>query len=235
MSSTVTQAVQDLTSKHWKVTVRSSNGSERIFNVKHIVFSTGFGSAVPNTPKIPGAVSMLLRNIYKKQMSFAYRKNSGGRFFIRLNTSELLITQGRRLSLLAPALQVRHVFLLHEIKAHAIQAHDIAHDYYVHGVGNYLFLSILDYYPYIDQDVTMYQRSSTYVMSVKSAMDVFFASRSISTDLLQKLTRLLFRPLFRKWSSNRYCRSSQCIISAFYEHGTRTTFYCPNYQIRRVC
>ena len=149
MSSTVTQAVQDLVSKHWKVTVRSSNGRERIFNVKHVVFSTGFSSAVPNTPKVPGAVSILLGDMYKKQISFAYRKHSRGRFFIRLNTSEVLITRGRRSSLLGPALQVRHVFPFHDIKAHVIQAHDIAHDYYAHGIGTYVFLLILDY-PYTD-------------------------------------------------------------------------------------
>ena len=77
MSSTVTQAVQDLVSKLWKVTVRSSNGSERIFNVKHIVFSTGFGSAVPNTPKVPDAVSMVLRDIYKKQCHLRTGKIQG--------------------------------------------------------------------------------------------------------------------------------------------------------------
>ena len=91
-----------------------------------------------------------------------------------------------------------------QIKAHVIQAHDIAHDYYVHGVGTYFFLLIFDH-PYTDKDVTLYQRSSTYVMSVKSAMDVFFAGRSLSTDLVRNLTFLLFRPLFRKWTPNPSC------------------------------
>ena len=57
-SSTVTKAIPDSSSKRWNVTVRR-NGAERIFNVKHTIFATGFGGTIPNTPKIPGAVSLL--------------------------------------------------------------------------------------------------------------------------------------------------------------------------------
>lgn len=53
-SSEVAAASPDA-SGMWKVTVRSTQG-ERLFTVKHLVFSTGFGSYRGNLPVYPGMV-----------------------------------------------------------------------------------------------------------------------------------------------------------------------------------
>ena len=59
-SSTVTQAIQDPSSEHWKVTVKRSNGTERVFIVKHLVFATGTEGIGLKMPEIPGVVSVSL-------------------------------------------------------------------------------------------------------------------------------------------------------------------------------
>ena len=59
-SSTVTQAIQDPSSEHWKVTVKRSNGVERVFIVEHLIFATGAEGLGPKMPNIPGVVSVSL-------------------------------------------------------------------------------------------------------------------------------------------------------------------------------
>ena len=59
-SSTVTQAIQDPSSEHWKVTVKRSNGTERVFTVEHLIFATGTEGVGLKMPKIPGVVSVSL-------------------------------------------------------------------------------------------------------------------------------------------------------------------------------
>ncbi|PFH45534.1 hypothetical protein AMATHDRAFT_71621 [Amanita thiersii Skay4041] len=122
-SSTVTKAVQDPASKVWKVTIKRSDGSERVMSVKHIVFGTGLSSPEPKIPQIPGMdkfKGQLLHSLqHKKATDHAGKK---------------VVIVGACTS-----------------------AHDIAHDYYNHGI-----------------DVTMFQRGSTYVMSTKNGWDVLF-------------------------------------------------------------
>lgn len=57
-SSTVTQAVQDPSSEHWKVTVKRSDGTERMFIVEHLIFATGAQGIGFKMPNIPGVVSV---------------------------------------------------------------------------------------------------------------------------------------------------------------------------------
>jgi cation diffusion facilitator CzcD-associated flavoprotein CzcO len=57
-SSTVTQAVQDPSSEHWKVTVKRNNGTERVFIVEHLIFATGAQGIGFKMPNIPGVVSV---------------------------------------------------------------------------------------------------------------------------------------------------------------------------------
>jgi hypothetical protein len=72
-----------------------------------------------------------------------------------------------------------------------VPAHDIAHDYYTHGIGMYYIFPVYAGLFLPRQDVTMYQRSSTYVMTTKNGWDVLFAGRSLSINAF-----LLFkRPL----------------------------------------
>ncbi|KAK2462191.1 hypothetical protein APHAL10511_005779 [Amanita phalloides] len=123
-SSVVTQATQDPSSKHWKVTVKRGNGTERVLTVKHIVFATGLAGTKPNTPKVPG------------------RENFKGQVLHSSEHKRATDHAGKKVVVIGAC----------------TSAHDIAHDYYIHGV-----------------DVTMYQRSSTYVMTTKSGLGVLFA------------------------------------------------------------
>lgn len=60
-STEVTKADHDPQTGRWSVTVRQSNdGSQRVFNVKHVIFATGF-TAEPNLPKYPGMVGSVNR------------------------------------------------------------------------------------------------------------------------------------------------------------------------------
>jgi hypothetical protein len=59
-SSVVVQASQDATTNRWKVSVRRADGTDRIFNVKHVVFATGMSGIEPNMPKFPGVVRAIV-------------------------------------------------------------------------------------------------------------------------------------------------------------------------------
>ena len=110
-SSTTIKAIQDPSSKYWNVTVQRANGTECIFNVKHVIFATGIDGAEPKMPKIPGLVSFLTCDINKEAMSFMLRKNLRVRSYIRANISEQSITKERKLLLLVPVLLVRSLFI----------------------------------------------------------------------------------------------------------------------------
>lgn len=76
-SSLVTHTNQDPISKYWKVTIKRGNETECVFNVKHLIFATGFGSSIQNTPKIAGAVRLSPCVRYKKVISLSTGKIQG--------------------------------------------------------------------------------------------------------------------------------------------------------------
>ncbi|KAL4247718.1 hypothetical protein ABKN59_008249 [Abortiporus biennis] len=53
-SALVTKARRDETTNKWVVTVKRGDGTERVFNVDHLVFALGFGAGAPRIPDIPG-------------------------------------------------------------------------------------------------------------------------------------------------------------------------------------
>ncbi|KAF8886087.1 hypothetical protein CPB84DRAFT_1950483 [Gymnopilus junonius] len=53
-SSTVTSATQDPKTKVWSVTVTRSDGSQHVFEVKHVILAVGLLGGLLNMPKIPG-------------------------------------------------------------------------------------------------------------------------------------------------------------------------------------
>lgn len=59
-STTATHAARDDKTGKWAVTVKKADGSERIFNVDHVVFAIGLGAGVPKMLNIPGQVSASL-------------------------------------------------------------------------------------------------------------------------------------------------------------------------------
>ena len=55
-STTVVNASHEDSCSKWKVTVKRSDGTERVFVVKHLVFATGFGSGGYDLPFYPEMV-----------------------------------------------------------------------------------------------------------------------------------------------------------------------------------
>ncbi|KIM76995.1 hypothetical protein PILCRDRAFT_796588 [Piloderma croceum F 1598] len=53
-SSVVLKASQDPSTRHWFVTVKRADGSERVLHPHHLVFAVGFGGGGPNMPVYPG-------------------------------------------------------------------------------------------------------------------------------------------------------------------------------------
>ncbi|KAJ7135908.1 hypothetical protein C8R44DRAFT_769283 [Mycena epipterygia] len=138
-SSEVAAASPDA-SGMWKVTVRSAQGEERLFTVKHLVFSTGFGSYRGSLPVYPGMDDFKGQIIHSSQHKLA--------------TDHL----GKKVVVIGAC----------------TSAHDICADYYEHGV-----------------DVTMFQRSSTYVMTSKNGtrilLEGLYSETSPPTDVADRL------------------------------------------------
>ncbi|CAK5275373.1 unnamed protein product [Mycena citricolor] len=112
--------------RSWKVTVRNRVGGERILDVQHLVFATGFGSyrgALPTYPGMDTFKGQLLHSSQHKRASDH---------------------KGKKVVVIGAC----------------TSAHDICADYYKH-----------------DIDVTMYQRSSTYIMSTKHGWPILMGDR----------------------------------------------------------
>jgi hypothetical protein len=107
--------------KEWRVTLRQSNGSERIMRPRHLIFATGV-SSIPYTPEIPGLDA------------FAGTKVHSGDF------KDAAQWKGRKALVLGSG----------------TSGHDVAQELQAHGA-----------------DVTIIQRSKTYVVSLKEAQSVY--------------------------------------------------------------
>ncbi|KAK7051188.1 hypothetical protein VNI00_004688 [Paramarasmius palmivorus] len=115
-SSRITSASWNETSKTWDITI-DRNGTPRTMKVKHLVFGTGLGGGIPNTPQVPNADKF-------KGKIFHSATFKSARDFV-----------GKKAVVVGAC----------------NSGHDIAQDFVTHGV-----------------EVTMYQRSSTYVISAKA-------------------------------------------------------------------
>jgi cation diffusion facilitator CzcD-associated flavoprotein CzcO len=73
----VVQASQDTTTNRWKVSVRRVDGTDRIFNVKHVVFATGIGGIEPNMPKFPGVVRAIIDHAFLSRSRISQEKFKG--------------------------------------------------------------------------------------------------------------------------------------------------------------
>ncbi|KAI0791868.1 hypothetical protein C8Q75DRAFT_876016 [Abortiporus biennis] len=119
-SAVATKAYRDEATNKWVVTVkRGENGTERVFNVDHVIFALGIGAGAPNIPNIPGKEDFQGQVLHSTQHKKA----------------------------------TDHVGKKVVIVGACTSAHDIAADYVENGV-----------------DVTIYQRSSTYIMTTKEGM-----------------------------------------------------------------
>ncbi|RDB27058.1 putative indole-3-pyruvate monooxygenase YUCCA3 [Hypsizygus marmoreus] len=143
-SSTVVSAKQDPATSKWHVVIRRGDGTERTFDVNHVVFATGLGGGEAPIPQIPGM------DVFKGQMIHSYRHKSA-----RDHLGKKVVIVGA-----------------------CTAAHDIAVDYYENGV-----------------DVTMYQRSSTYVMSTKNGwkvlMEGVYSENAVPTAIADRLNASL--------------------------------------------
>lgn len=114
-SSIATGAIQNPVSKHWKVNVKRSNGTDRIFNVKHVIFSTGFGGQVPNTPKIPGMVSLLPCDKSKKR-SLLLQENFKGQILHSIQHKRASDHSGKKVVVVGACTSGMTFFFFCEVK-----------------------------------------------------------------------------------------------------------------------
>ncbi|KAF9007494.1 hypothetical protein BDQ17DRAFT_1388982 [Cyathus striatus] len=137
-STAVKSAVQDPETKRWSVKVQKASGEEREFNVRYLVFATGFHGG-----KIPEYLGM---GDFKGQILHSTQYKTA--------TDHI----GKKVVVIGAC----------------TSGHDIASDYVEKGV-----------------DVTMFQRSSTYVMSTKNGirmvMQGLYEEGSPPTDFADKI------------------------------------------------
>ena len=96
-SSTITSIRQDPQTSKWDVEIKRGDGTERKFTVNHVVFCTGLGSGVPNTPTYPGMVSILYSfSVLSFLLIIEYRTNSRAKYCTPRNTSAQSIMRGRK-------------------------------------------------------------------------------------------------------------------------------------------
>ncbi|KAF9459687.1 hypothetical protein BDZ94DRAFT_1171175 [Collybia nuda] len=126
-SSTVVSAIQDASTSKWHVIIKRGDGTERAFEVKHLIFATGFGGIKGKVPSIPGMDKFKGQALHSNE----HRKAED-------HKGKKVVVVGACTS-----------------------AHDISVDYYEHGI-----------------DVTMYQRSSTHIMSTKNGYKVMMEGHS---------------------------------------------------------
>ena len=111
----------DEASKSWRVSLRKSDGSERVMQPRHLIFATGV-SSIPYTPELPGlgafAGTVVHSGAFKNAAQWKGRK-------------ALVLGSGT-------------------------SGHDVAQELHAHGA-----------------DVTMIQRSKTYVVSLQEAQSVY--------------------------------------------------------------
>ncbi|CAA7267532.1 unnamed protein product [Cyclocybe aegerita] len=124
-SSTVLSATQDAETKIWSVKVKQSDGTERVFKVKHVVIAMGFKGGRGYIPTYPGM------DTFKGQILHSTQHDRA------------LDHAGKKVLVIGSC----------------TSAHDISVDYADYGV-----------------DVTMFQRSSTYVMSTKNGIPLLLGS-----------------------------------------------------------
>ncbi|KIK03022.1 hypothetical protein K443DRAFT_677178 [Laccaria amethystina LaAM-08-1] len=139
-SSTVTKATRDEETKLWNVVVRQSNGQDRVFKVKHVVFALGFKGGEGYVPSIPGMESFAGQILHSSQHKRA--TDHAGKKVVVIGS--------------------------------CTSAHDLCVDYVDHGV-----------------DVTMFQRSSTYIISaakgVRMLLEGLYSENSPPIDIADKL------------------------------------------------
>ncbi|KAJ8468201.1 hypothetical protein ONZ45_g17330 [Pleurotus djamor] len=140
-TATSVQRVAQDASRIWVVTVKKSDGTERVFKPKHVVYATGLGDTAANVPTYPGM------DDFQGQV--------------------LHSTQHQRAS--------DHAGKKVVVVGACTSAHDICTDYYLNGV-----------------DVTMFQRSSTYVVSNKNLfkymLSGLYSENSPPVDVADRLT-----------------------------------------------
>ena len=81
-------------------------------------------------------------------------------------------------------------------------AHDVCEDYYHHGVGQQIIPEITIFDPIAAIDVTMYQRGSTYIMSVKKGLKMLAGGELLSAASAKTLNGSLYRIICGGWCTS---------------------------------
>ncbi len=107
--------------RQWNVTLRRSDGIERVMHPRHLIFATGV-SSIPYTPDLPGLANFAGTKVHSGDFKYAER------------------WKGRKALVLGSG----------------TSGHDVAQELHAHGA-----------------EVTIIQRSKTYVISLKEAQSVY--------------------------------------------------------------
>jgi len=107
--------------RQWNVTLRRSDGSERVMHPRHLIFATGV-SSIPYTPELPGLANFAGTKVHSGDFKNAEQWKGRNAMVLGTGTS----------------------------------GHDVAQELHTHGA-----------------DVTIIQRSRTYVVSLKEAQSVY--------------------------------------------------------------
>jgi len=162
--------------RQWSVTLRRSDGTERIMRTRHLIFATGV-SSIPHTPDLPGLDAFAGTIVHSG--AFANAEQWKGRKALVLGTG----TSG----------------------------HDVAQELHAHGA-----------------DVTIIQRSRTYVVSLKEAQSVYaIYSEGIPFDDCDLLATSLPYPVLQRsyqLSTARGCEVDKALLDSLEKCGFRLHF-----------
>jgi len=120
-SSTVVKAVQDASTHHWIVTVKLSDGRERVLRPHHLVFAIGVGGGFPNMPVYPGMDKF------------------GGQILHSTEHNRATDHAGKKVVVIGSNTSSKHALPLCSVglAKRANEGHDICADYYNYGVGQW--------------------------------------------------------------------------------------------------
>ncbi|KAF9046150.1 hypothetical protein BJ165DRAFT_1469259 [Panaeolus papilionaceus] len=162
-SSKVEKAIQDPITNTWSVHVTKSDGTTRVFNVRHVVLATGFKGGQPRMPSFPSA------DAFKGQIVHSTQHNAGVNYIGKKVVVVGSCTSGQSFKTASPLYLTPYWYW-----RFSEPAHDVCVDFADHNI-----------------DVTMVQRGSTYVMSTKKGLPVMLGDLYVEggppTDLADKI------------------------------------------------
>lgn len=169
----------------WSVVVKREKADgavvERTFKVKHVIFAVGWGGGTPNVPSYPGAVRSYRHPFGETVLLMMMRQDTfAGQILHSSQHKSARDHIGKKVVVVGACTSGRFTWrMLRNGRADGTYllplGHDLCADYHKHGVGT-VFSSTrwvcLFALRLVSSDITMYQRSPTYIMSAKHGLRI---------------------------------------------------------------